>query len=206
MTNNRYFVIQWTGAWGMETPCIINANSRGECWKKILHNRQEYNENTNCLSAVFFDLECKYVSIQLHDNTIEWIFDTNSEKNDTGKYGYSLYIKNMIEQFADEHHLENRYEWTYQTFKQIYNDLVRLFFRDNHIGTVYLTDITVLKIGKGEHRDWITYTWADSDKRVKSSNIDPIDFTFTMNNHRTQDDNDEFFQISYKLSELEVVN
>ena len=46
MTNNRYFVIQWTGAWGMETPYIINANNRGECWKKILLNKQEYNEKT----------------------------------------------------------------------------------------------------------------------------------------------------------------
>jgi hypothetical protein len=198
MTNNRYFVIQFHSAAGMQTPCIINANNRGECWKKLLHKIQEYvNEDTDCLSSYLFDLESKYVSIQLHDNTIEWIFEKNNN---------AIYIKNMIEQFADEHHLENRYEWTYQTFGQVYNDLVRLFFRDNHIGSVYLTDIAVLKIGKGEHRDWITYTWADSDERVKNSNIDPIDFTFTMNNHTTQDDNDEFYQISYKLSELEVVN
>jgi hypothetical protein len=199
MTNNRYFVIQFHSAAALEPPCIINANNRGECWKKILHNRREYNEKTNCLSGAFFDLACKYVSIQLHSNTIEWIFDTDSDNN-------AIYIKNMIEQFADEHHLENRYEWTYKTFGKVYVDLLHRLRNNKYDSVLYVTDITVLKIEKGEYRDWITYTWAESDTRYKINHIDPNDFTFTINNHTTHDDNDEFYQISYKLSELEVVN
>lgn len=199
----KYFVIANTGAWGTENPFIINATSKGDCWRQILARYDIY---------YLFDLEdlicddknIDPLTLKLHEKTVEWVF--NFEETPVYNIKYLAKVQKALDSFILKHSElgsgEKKYEWSYEHFGQYYDYLVALF---DSLDNIYYREFAVIDISNRQE-PYITRT---VDHNIEYGRFES-QFSFTMEDETTNDeitnvDDDEVYRESYKLSEVPVV-
>jgi hypothetical protein len=195
----KYFVIAYTGAWGMESPFILNATSKGDCWKQIL-TRYNIHYLFDLEDLICNDRNINPLTLKLHEKTVEWVF--NFEDTPVYNTRYLKAVQNALDTFINRRPelCENKYEWSYSQFGDVYEDLLTLFA---HLDNIYYRQFAVINISNRQE-EYITHTF---NHNIEYSGFEN-EFSFTMGDETTpsiEDDNDVYCE-SYKLSDVAVLS